>query len=654
MTATDATIIVVEDETDARVTLCRTLEAAGYEVIGLRRGTDALGIIGRSRFNAVVTEIGLPDVSGLEILELAREINPDAAVIVMADHDGVGTAVDAVKHGAYGYFVKPVNPEELKTTVANAFKQQRLLIENRRLVESLQRSNKLFSEANEKLQNEITERKRAEEALRESQGFSSSLLESSPNPISVINPDTSVKYVNPAFEKLTGFTLDEIAGRKAPYPWWPEEQREEILAALKNHMAIGGRRSDRNFQKKNGERFWVAINSAPVVYKGKIIYFLLNWLDITKHREAEELYQTLATSSPIGIYIVQDRAFQFVSPQFQKLLGYSEEELLGMDSLIPVHPEDREMVREHAIRMLKGKYPSPYAYRYVSKDGQTKWVMETVASIQYHGRRATLGNFLDITKRKQMEEEIQKKNAQLETQNRELEKASRAKSEFLARMSHELRTPLNVIIGFAELMLDRVPGEINEEQRQCLDDISTSGQHLLGLINDVLDLSKVEAGKMELRLTNIVLAEVVESLTSAMAPVLAQRNQSLDVDLEPGLPPVHADEGKLKEVFFNLISNSAKFTPDGGELKIEAFRKGNWCQVSVSDNGIGIKKEDQEQLFEPFYQANNSVVGERKGTGLGLALVKQIVEMHGGRIWVESEFGKGSHFTFTLPLGNTG
>jgi two-component system NtrC family sensor kinase len=253
-----------------------------------------------------------------------------------------------------------------------------------------------------------------------------------------------------------------------------------------------------------------------------------------------------------------------------------------------------------------------------------------------------------------MEEEIQKKNAQLETQNRELEKASRAKSEFLARMSHELRTPLNVIIGFAELMLDRVPGEINEEQRQCLDDISTSGQHLLGLINDVLDLSKVEAGKMELRLTNIVLAEVVESLTSAMAPVLAQRNQSLDVDLEPGLPPVHADEGKLKEVFFNLISNSAKFTPDGGELKIEAFRKGNWCQVSVSDNGIGIKKEDQEQLFEPFYQANNSVVGERKGTGLGLALVKQIVEMHGGRIWVESEFGKGSHFTFTLPLGNTG
>ena len=529
MTATDATIIVVEDETDARVTLCRTLKDAGYEVIGLRKGADALGIIGRSRFNAVITEIGLPDVSGLEILELAREINPDAAVIVMADHAGVETAVDAVKHGAYGYFVKPVNPEELKTTIANAFKQQRLLIENKRLVESLQWSNKLLSEANEKLQNEINERKQAEELLR-----------------------------------------------------------------------------------------------------------------------------TLCDSSPVGIYIIQDRKIQYVNPKFQELTGYSEDELLGMDSFRLVLPEDRNMVRENTVKMLKGERSYPYEYRATTKAGENRWIMETVTSIQYRGRRATLGNYMNITDRKQMEQEIQKKNEQLQAQNEELEKASRAKSEFLARMSHELRTPLNVVIGFSELMLDRVPGEINEEQRQCLDDILTSGQHLLGLINDVLDLSKVEAGKMELRLTNIALAEVVESLTSAMVPVLAQRKQSLDVDLEPGLPPVHADKGKLKEVFFNLVSNSAKFTPDGGELKIEAVRKGDWCQVSVSDNGIGIRKEDQEQLFEPFYQANNSLAGERKGTGLGLALVKQIVEMHGGRIWVESEYGKGSRFTFTLPLSNRG
>jgi hypothetical protein len=525
MTATDATIIVVEDETDARVTLCRTLKDAGYEVIGLRKGADALGIIGRSRFNAVITEIGLPDVSGLEVLELAKEMNPDAAVIVMADHADVEVAVDAVKDGAYSYFVKPINPEELKTAIANALKQQRLLIENRRLVENLQHSRRLLSEANEKLQLEIAERK-----------------------------------------------------------------------------------------------------------------------------QAEELFRTLCDSSPVGIYIIQDRKIQYVNPKFQELTGYSQDELLGIDYFSLVIPEDRNMVRENAVKMLKGERSYPYEFRATTKAGKDNWIMETVTSIQYRGRRATLGNYMDITERKQMEEEIQKKNEQLQAQNRALEEASRAKSEFLARMSHELRTPLNVIMGFSELMLDRVPGEINEEQRRCLDDILTSGQHLLGLINDVLDLSKVEAGKMELSLTNIALAMVIEWLRSAMMPILAQRKQSLDVELEPGLPLVYVDEAKLRQVFFNLVSNSAKFTPDGGNLKIEALRKGDWCQVSVSDNGIGIKKEDQEQLFEPFYQVNNSIVGEKKGTGLGLALVKEIVEMHGGQIWVESEYGSGSRFIFTLPL----
>jgi len=251
---------------------------------------------------------------------------------------------------------------------------------------------------------------------------------------------------------------------------------------------------------------------------------------------------------------------------------------------------------------------------------------------------------------RELVDSLQRSNSSLEETNRALEQASHAKSDFLAKMSHELRTPLNVIIGFAELMVDQVPGKVNEEQRQCLDDILTSGRHLLGLINEVLDLSKVEAGKTKLRLKNIALSEVVESVTSAMMPELSQRRQSLDVDLDRGLPLVQADEARLREVFFNLLSNASKFTPDGGKLKIKASREGDWCQVSVSDNGIGIKKEDQKQIFEPFYQADNSIARERKGTGLGLTLVKEIVEMHGGQIWVESEYGKGSSFIFTLPL----
>ncbi len=282
------------------------------------------------------------------------------------------------------------------------------------------------------------------------------------------------------------------------------------------------------------------------------------------------------------------------------------------------------------------------AYAYILKPGA---MSELATIINYALREQRL-----LIENRKLVESLQRSNKSLEEVNRALEWASHAKSDFMAKMSHELRTPLNVIIGFSELMLDQMPGEVNEEQRQCLGDILTSGQHLLGLINDVLDLSKIESGKVELRLRNIALGDVLQSLRNTMMPMLTPRKQSLDIEVEEGLPRVRANEAKVRQVLFNLVSNSAKFTSDGGKLKIVAAMKGNWCQVSVVDDGIGIKKKDQERIFEPFYQIDSSIAGEKQGTGLGLALVKQIVEQHGGQIWVESEHGKGSRFIFTLPL----
>jgi len=390
--------------------------------------------------------------------------------------------------------------------------------------------------------------------------------------------------------------------------------------------------------------------------------------------ESGEFHKTLANSSPVGIYIAQDGKFRFVNPRFQKLSGFTEDELLDTDSLRLVYPEDREKVRENAIEMLKGNRFSPYEFRVISKGGETRWAMETVTSILHDGKRATLGNFMDITERKRMERELQEKNEQLDVQNEELqsqteelmtqqqeliektmevERANQLKSEFLANMSHELRTPLNVIIGFSELMRDELPGKINDEQRQCFDDILSSSKHLLNLINEVLDLSKIESGKAEFRLTNLALTEIIESLARTMLPILASRQQNLDVEIEDGLPLVYADKAKVNEVLLNLLSNATKFTPDGGRLKIEAVREDNWCQVSVIDSGVGIKQEDQEQIFEPFYQLDNPLTREKSGTGLGLTIVKQIIEKHGGQICVESEYGKGSRFTFTLPLAKT-
>jgi len=202
-------------------------------------------------------------------------------------------------------------------------------------------------------------------------------------------------------------------------------------------------------------------------------------------------------------------------------------------------------------------------------------------------------------------------------------------------------------------MLDQVPGPANKKQRRCLEDILNSGRHLLGLIDQVLDLSKIESGRTELKLAEVALPEVIESLKNTMLPILKPRRQSLNIRIEKNLPLVHADKAKLRQVFFNLLSNSSRFTPEGGKIEIQAVKNGTHCRVSVADNGIGIKKENQKRIFEPFCQLDNTPTrGGSSGTGLGLVVVKQIVEKHGGRVWVESEYEEGSRFSFTLPISS--
>ncbi len=754
----------------------------------------------------------------------------------------------------------------------------------------------------------ITERKRAEEALRESQEFSSSLLESSPNPTLVINADTSVRYANPAFEKLTGFTSDEIVGKKAPHPWWPEEHRKEMTAGLKQAMARGSRRSERMFQKKNGERFWVEMSSASVKHKGKPAYFLLNWLDITERKEMEELYQTLTSSSPVGVYIAQDGKFQFVNPQFQKYAGLSQDKLLGKESLELVRPEDRDRVRESAVAMLKGKRTSPYELRYTAKNGETLWATETVTSIQYKGRRAVLGNVMDITERKRAEEALKQSKDQLrkmfesvsdgilvidlngvitevnqrilemhgykskgelfgksalklvaprdhesitanmrqaikeetmrgveytllkadgtefpgelstsvlrntlgkpvghitivrditerkqaqeqlrESEERyrnlfesthdmiqsvapdgrfvfvnqawletmgyteaelpdlnlfqivhpeslphcqemyskitageqindiqatfvakdgrsvmvegnatgryvsgklvatqgifrditerkrmveqlkqrmeelqlayqKLKELDQLKDDFLSTVSHELRTPLTSIKSFSEILLSY--DEDKETQKEFLTIINDESNRLTRLINNFLDLSKIEAGRMQWETTELSLPEVIQTALNATQALAIKTKLKIATDLDPKLPTIWGDKDRLAQVVTNLLSNAIKFTPERGKIQVKAqllngSKPGGdpaMVMVSVSDSGIGIDPKDQKDIFEKFKQVGETLSGKPKGTGLGLPICKEIVEHYGGRLWVESKLGKGSTFSFTLPI----
>jgi signal transduction histidine kinase len=238
--------------------------------------------------------------------------------------------------------------------------------------------------------------------------------------------------------------------------------------------------------------------------------------------------------------------------------------------------------------------------------------------------------------------EIADKSAQLEA-------ASRHKSEFLANMSHELRTPLNAIIGFSEVLTERMFGELNEKQDEYLRDIYASGQHLLSLINDILDLSKIEAGRMELEATDFDVPSAIDNALTLVRERATRRGIALGRTIDERLGTIRGDERKVKQVLLNLLSNALKFTPEGGRIDVSARVQDGAAEIAVADTGVGIAPEDQEAVFEEFRQVGTA---DKKveGTGLGLALSRKFIELHGGRIRVRSQVGHGSTFTFTLPV----
>jgi GAF domain-containing protein/anti-sigma regulatory factor (Ser/Thr protein kinase) len=239
---------------------------------------------------------------------------------------------------------------------------------------------------------------------------------------------------------------------------------------------------------------------------------------------------------------------------------------------------------------------------------------------------------------------------EIEEKSRQIEAANRHKSEFLANMSHELRTPLNAIIGFSEVLGEKMFGELNEKQAEYTDDILSSGRHLLSLINEILDLSKVEAGRMELELATFDLPLAIDNARTFVRERATKHGINLDVTIDERLGDFVGDERKIKQILLNLLSNAVKFTPEGGRIGIHAKQADSAVEISVTDTGIGIPPEDQATIFEEFRQVGGDYAHKKEGTGLGLTLAKKFVELHGGKIWVESEVGKGSTFTFTLPI----
>ncbi|MGO4884293.1 MAG: response regulator [Bryobacteraceae bacterium] len=342
----------------------------------------------------------------------------------------------------------------------------------------------------------------------------------------------------------------------------------------------------------------------------------------------------------------------------QEIYGWSAAEAVGQNShtlfqtVFPVSLE--QMERELA---QNGQWDGEL--RHTRRDG-AEITIET-RHIIVDGVDGQPGALLeinrDITERKKAQEAVvalndrlAATNKELELRNREVERANRLKSEFLASMSHELRTPLNAIIGFSDLLAEQIAGALSPKQQRFVNHIQQGARHLLALINDILDLSKVEAGRLELNRENVPVAVVLAEVFTGIRPAAAAKSIAVHSSVSPDVA-VYADRIRFKQILLNLLSNAVKFTPDGGRIWVEAVERRGRITVSVSDTGVGISVEEQEAIFDAFHQAGATTKGIKEGTGLGLAITKRLVEEHGGRIWVESEPGRGARLSFTMAAG---
>lgn len=379
----------------------------------------------------------------------------------------------------------------------------------------------------------------------------------------------------------------------------------------------------------------------------------------------ESRFRKLLEAAPDAILEVNSEGrIVLLNQTAEKMFGYTREELMGLhvDELVPSvmrghHHQHRNSYTAHPQTRPMGTGLELKAQR---KDGSLLPVEISLSPNRVGDEMRVIAVVRDITPRKQIEDrlksiqeqytsELAGKNQLLEARNRDVEKANRLKSEFLASMSHELRTPLHTIIGFSELLSEEVEGALTPKQKRFVGHILQDSRHLLELINEILDLSKIESGKLELQLSSFpfpaCLDEVVGGiLPQALAKQIRLQNQNTFQ------ATLYADRLRVKEILYNLLSNAVKFTPEGGLVWVESAVHGNTLHITVGDTGIGIPPEEQHAVFEKFYQVGSTTKGTREGTGLGLPITRKLAELHGGSVTVESTPGQGSRFTLVIPV----
>ena len=471
------------------------------------------------------------------------------------------------------------------------------------------------------------------------------LLESTPDAIVMVNITGRIILVNSQAERVFGYARRELVGSPvemllpARFRGLHNLHRSSFFSAPRTRTMGAG--LELYGIRKNGEEFPVEISLSPLITdEGTMVMSAVR--DITDRKRADQKFRALLESAPDAMVIVgRDGKITLVNSQIERLFGYQRSELLGQPVELLVPPRFRD--RHPGHRSLFFAQPQPrsmgaglelYGLR---KDGSEFPVEISLSPIDTEDGLFVAGAIRDATERRRYE--------------RALYEANRLKTEFLANMSHELRTPLNGIIGFSEFLIDEKPGPLNAKQKEYLGDVLNSGRHLLQLINDVLDLSKVESGKMQLHPETFPIEIAIDEVCSVLFPMVKNKNITIRREVANEARSVTLDRRKFVQVLYNLLSNGVKFNDEGGEIRIVAdLCEPGRLRVRISDTGIGIDPADFPKLFVEFQQLDSGATRRFDGTGLGLALTKKIIEFQGGSIEVQSELGVGSTFTVQWRL----
>jgi len=515
------------------------------------------------------------------------------------------------------------------------------------------------------------ERRAAEREVSESEKRFRAVVEDQTDLICRFKPDGLLTFVNDMFCRFHGKSSAELIGTN----FFQTLSKEDAAVPLSYINSLPADEPvvsfDHRLHSPDDQVVWHQYRVRRLFEKkGDTREFQAVIQDITSRKQSEqalraseEKYRSLIDHIPDVVWTADsNRELIYISGNVGKVLGFSAAELLEHGWhlwLDRIHPEDAALVSEAYHKLFTKSEKFDVEYRICRKDGEWIWLHDRALTTRLGaGIFCADGIFLDVTRRRLADAAIKQTKEAAEA-------ANLAKSQFLANMSHELRTPLNAIIGFSEILADKTFGDLNDRQLKYSNNILNSGRHLLQLINDILDLAKVEAGRVELMCHTFAVAKALAEVQTIVKTLANKKHLSLEFAVATDLPELFADEAKFKQVMYNLLSNAIKFTPDGGKVFVSATRHhdaaagsstpGECLRVAVTDTGIGIQLKDQERVFKEFEQVDSSYGRQQQGTGLGLALTRRLVELHGGRIWVESEGieGRGSTFIFLIPIPRT-